>query len=237
MKKILSLLFVLFLGFTLVACKDTNQPTPPDNNGDNGDNGDREFDLGGIDFIIMVDNANTADPRQTAFERPFKNEKVQKILDAEKKYNINVVYQTYPSEASWGGARERWIIQQTSLGNSPAHVYELSSYQIANLATQNAILPLNDLIEVYGNPGYWDEAKKYGEVNGKYYSYNDQYPFADDGLYYNVDLLAQHLGEDRKTEPTELWLEGKWDWAAFKALADELNSHLDENNPDGAQYV
>src|SRR5690554_1547 len=249
MKKIYSVFLLFLLSLFMVACNGNNGGD--DNGNDNGgnDNGgnnngggdvDREFDLGGIDFIIMVDNALTADPRAEAHERLFRQEKINNIEMVEEKYNVNVVYESYPSEASWGGARERWIIQQTSLGTSPAHVYELTSYQIGTLATQNAILPLNDLIEKYGNEGYWDDAKKYGEIDGKYYSYTDQYPIADEGIYYNVDLLERYLGEARRNEPAEKWLAGEWDWDAFRAISDELNGKLDENRSvedGGPQYV
>ncbi|MDF2699008.1 MAG: putative carbohydrate transporter-like, substrate-binding component [Haloplasmataceae bacterium] len=242
MKKMFSLMLMIAFLVTLVACGGTTtQNTTVNTTGaTQTTEPEQTYDLGGIDFIIMCDNGLKCDPRETVYERLFKAEKIQKITDAEEKYNINVVYQTYPSQASWGGARERWIIEQTSLGNSPAHVYELTSYQIGTLAVQNAISPLDEYIEAYGSELYWPEAMSYGEVNGKKYTYSDSYPLADEGIYYNADLLEYYLGEDRRNEPTELWLDGDWDWDAFRTITNELNDKLDENRtPEngGPQFV
>ncbi|MDF2699007.1 MAG: Maltose-binding periplasmic protein/domain [Haloplasmataceae bacterium] len=248
MNKVLSLLFVFVSLVTLAACggkttsnETTNATTSATtNNSGTTTEPEETYDLGGIDFIIMCDTATTCDPRSQEFKRLFKNEKSAKIAEVEEKYNINIVYQSFPSQASWGGARQRWIIEQTSIGNSPAHVYEMNSSEIANLAIQNAILPLDDLIEKYGSEYYWPEAMPFGEVNGKHYTYHDNYPSADYGIYYNADLLEYYLGESRRNEPSELWLDGEWDWDAFRSIADELNSKLDENRtPDngGPQYV
>ena len=59
-----------------------------------------QYDLGGIDFVIMVDNADKSDPRTSVYERLFKNEKVALINEVEEKYNVKVVYKSYPTIAS-----------------------------------------------------------------------------------------------------------------------------------------
>ncbi|HHT38992.1 MAG: hypothetical protein RBS76_00680 [Acholeplasmatales bacterium] len=203
-------------------------------------NGDGEYDLGGIDFVIMANNAITADPRSAQYERMFKEEKIAKIAEVERKYNIKVVYKTYPGTATWGGARERWIIDQGKDAEIPPHVFEITSVSIPNLALKKAISPIDDYIEAYGSNKFWDIKKQYGLVLGKHYGYDDNYPFADDGLYYNSTLLGKVLNESRKTEPTDLWLEGNWDWEAFKTLSLELKDKLDhERTPEqgGPQYV
>lgn len=251
MKRVLSLLLVLLLTLVLAACNGdtdattTTKTTQKETSGETTEPtttepDEEEYNLNGIDFVIMCDNKNSCDPRSDQYKRLFRQEKIDRIKYVEEKYNVNVVYETYPSQASWGGARQRWIIEQTTLGNSPAHIYEIQSSEIANLAVQGAILPLDDLIQEYGSPHVWPEALEFGKVEGKYYSYHDNYPVADYGIYYNADLLDKYLGASRRHEPTTLWLEGKWDWEAFEKLADELNSLLDENRPaedGGPQYV
>ena len=70
-------------------------------------------------------------------------------------------------------------------------------------AVANAILPVTSLIEAYGVDGYWPEAAAYGTALGEIYSYQDMYPTADEGIFYNMDLLAEYLGEENKEEIIE----------------------------------
>lgn len=245
MKKLLiiitSVLFLLFI----VACGPTNtdptpnpdpDPTPNPNENEN----DEKYDLGGIDFVIMVDDARKSDPRTSFYERLFKSEKTDLIDKVEKKYNVKVVFKTYPTNASWGGARERYIIEESALKTQSAHIYEIISTSLGNLAEQDAIVSLDDYIEAYGSELFWPSKKEFGLVKGKYYGYDDQFPIADKGLYYNVNLMGSILGENRKNEPLDLWEQGQWTWEKFSELVNQLNGSLDHERSDengGAQYV
>ncbi|VEU79767.1 ABC transporter substrate-binding protein [Haploplasma axanthum] len=234
MKKILVLMLLAVAGLGLAACG----KKPDDGGGTGGD--DNKIDLKGENFVIMVNTASTSDPRLETYEKLFREEKIAKITEVEKKYNVKVVYENYPSNASWGGARERWIVEQSKVGVSPAHVFEVASTSVATLAVNDAILPLDNLIETYGAKGYWPEKLVFGEVLGKHYLYDDSYPMTDDGLYYNSDLIARVLGEERRLEPTKKWLAGEWTWAEFEKLARELKTYLDHTRPEaegGPQYV
>ncbi len=242
MKKLFSILVLVLSLITIVACSKGNKKDNTKTITTNSTTTEEEktYDLGGIDFIIMCDKAQSCDPRQPQYQRLFADKKTELIDKVEKKYNIKVVYQTYPAEASWGGARERWIIDQTSLGKSPAHIYEIASYQIGTLAVQGAISPLDEYIEAYGSDLIWEQTLKYGEVLGQHYTYHDNYPLADEGIYYNADLLEEYLGAENRYKPTELWEQGNWNWDTFRELANELNAKLDENrSPEngGPQYV
>lgn len=218
------MVIIVFLLFFIVGCKKETS----------------NYDLGGIDFVIMVNDALTADPRNLRYERMFQEEKIAKINFVEEKYNINIVYRTYPGTSTWGGARERWIIAQGKDAQIPPHIFEITSISIPTLALNKAISPLDNYLETYGDKKFWDVKKQYGLVLGKHYGYDDNYPYADDGLYYNSDLMAQILGNSRKTEPTQLWLEGKWDWEAFESLAMEMKDKLNHERSQeegGLQYV
>jgi maltose-binding protein MalE len=241
MKKIIALMSFVVMVFVLVGCGTTKpNPNPNPNPNPDPDPVEKTYDLGGIDFVIMCDLAAKCDPRSASYERLFKQEKVDRITAVEEKYNVKVVFRNYPTNASWGGARERYIIEESALKTQAVHVYEIISTSIPNLAQQGAIVPLDDYIDAYGSDLFWPEKKAYGEVKGKHYGYDDQYPIADKGLYYNIDLLARVLGESRKNEPAQLWAAGNWNWSTFSALANELKSKLDHTRTDengGAQYV
>lgn len=245
MKKVYLLLTSLLFLLVLVACGDKGTdpkvpPVTPPTDGEDGDDDDTKYDLGGIEFVIMVDNALRADPRSSQYERLFQQEKVALMDKVEKKYNVKVVYKNYPTNASWGGARERYIIEETAFQSKSAHVYEIISTSLPNLVEQKAIVPLDDYMQAYGSPRFWASKKEFGLVKGKYYGYDDQFSIADKGLYYNVDLMAQILGPSRKNEPLELWQKGEWTWENFEKLVNELNGPLDHTRTDengGPQYV
>ena len=191
----------------------------------------------GQDFIIMVNKASTTDPRSEAYVGNWKKEKVALIAEVEKKYNVKVVYKTYPADAVCGGGRERFITTN-SVNNTPqAHIYEMPSYSIAVLAEGGAVLPLDALIEKYGNQGYWPEKAAFGTVLGKQYAYDDAYPLVGQGIFYNIDLLETYLGEGKGTLPSDLWMAGEWDWNAFKNICNQLLPGIAGLNVEGAAVI
>lgn len=191
----------------------------------------------GQEFVIMVNNASTTDPRRPTYTGSWKTEKIAAIAAVEAKYNVKVVYRTYPADAVWGGGRERFIITN-SLNNTPqAHIYEMPSYSIAVLAEGGAILPLDSLIEKYGHPGYWPEKAAFGQVLGQQYAYDDAYPLAGQGIFYNITLLEELLGEGKGTLPSELWLRGEWTWEAFETMANQLLPGISARGVDGAAVI
>lgn len=233
------LLFVILCLIGLVSCGGGGNDKPGKDPGKDpgidptpgpigGDTDETPFDFMGQDFIIMVNDQSTIDPRKSTYQQLFKEEKTAKISAVESKYNLKVVYKNYPSEASWGGARERYVINNSISKVKSAHVYELSSYSIATIAKAKAISPLTTFIEKYGVKGYWPNALQFGKQFGEFYGYSDIYPLADEGLYYNIDLMEKYLGEGNGDLPSRLWLEGKWDWDKFT----EICKQLDEAMPD-----
>lgn len=237
--KLIMLTLILFLSLFLVACKDK---TPVDNGNGNGNgNGDGEEqevpNLMGQEFIIMVNKASSTDPRNQNYKGSWKDKKVELIEAAEKKYNVKIVYKTYPADAVWGGGRERFIMTNSANNTPQAHIYEMPSYSIALLAEANAILPLDNLIKKYGNPGYWPEKAAIGSVLGKQYAYDDDYPLANQGIYYNIDLLEKYLGEGMGTLPSELWMKGEWTWEKFEEISDQLLPSISSLGIEGAAVI
>lgn len=255
MKKIKSLLLViicLLFVATITSCKkkhndddDKNGNTcithvDKDNNNicdvcgktinTSGSGNETEYDFMGADFIIMVDLPQSVDPRLGTYQKQYQDEKVELINKVEKKYNLHVVYKAYPSSASWGGARERYIIENTLSKTPQAHIYEIPSYSIGSLAVNNAISPLDEYIKKYGNSTIWPEALEYGSALGHVYGYSDIYPLSDEGIYYNMDLLETYLGEGNGDLPSRMWLNGEWNWEAFEKICKQLNEVLPDDN-------
>lgn len=236
----LTIILLLFITIFLAGCKKPETPGEQNNNGNgNGGNPIEETvpNMKGQDFIIMVNKAQSSDPRSKKYTGSWRQEKIDLINQAEAKYNVNIVYKTYPAEAVWGGGRERFITDNSISGTPKAHIYEMPSYSVAVLAEGDAILPLDSLIEKYGNLGYWPEKAAFGSVLGRQYGYDDSYPLVGQGIYYNIDLLERFLGEGEGTLPSRLWLEGKWDWNAFWDIANALLPGISALNIEKAGVI
>jgi len=235
--KSLSLMVILTLSFILIGCTPVEDPIDDPIDDDPIEDVEVIPNMMGQEFIIMANRASTTDPRSSSYTGSWKNQKIALLALVEAKYNVKVVYKTYPADAVWGGGRERFIITN-SLNNTPqAHIYEMQSYSIAVLAEGNAILPLDALIEKYGNPGYWPQKAAIGTVLGKQYAYDDSYPLAGQGIFYNIDLLERLLGEGKGTLPSELWLAGEWNWNAFRAICDQILPGISALGIEGAGVI
>lgn len=252
LRKLFMFIFIFLLAFALIACNggNNNNNNNGGNGGGNGDgngngdgdgNGEVEDDeipnMMGQEFIIMVNRAGSADPRSNSYKGSWKLQKIKKIEEVEAKYNVKVVYKTYPADAVWGGGRERFIITNSTNKTPQAHIYEMPSYSIAVLAAANAILPLDDLIDKYGHPGYWPEKRIFSSVMGKTYSYDASYPLSNQGIFYNIDLLERYLGEGKGTLPSELWMKGEWTWEAFKEICEQLLPAISALDVEGAGVI
>ena len=233
MKKFIKLLcFVIFVFATLllVGCKPDNPTPDPDPTPDpNPEPGLEEpvYDFMGEDFVIMVDSL-TADPRHEGYQRMFQTEKTELINKVEEKYNLKVKFVQYPAEASWGNARSNYINKASATNTVRAHVYEVSSSWIGNLAVSKSISPLDEYIEKY-DQGMWDIANEVGSAMGHIYGYYDNYPIGDEGIFYNVDLLEKYLGKGKGQLPSQLWLDGEWTWDKFEEMCNQLNQAMPED--------
>src|SRR5690554_2195207 len=101
--KSLFVVLVLFLGFFLVACDPTENPTDstdPTNPTDPTDPTDPTTpvpNMMGQEFVIMANRASTSDPRSSTYTGSWKQQKIAAIEAVEAKYNVQVVYKTYPA--------------------------------------------------------------------------------------------------------------------------------------------
>ena len=94
MKKLFWVFLILLTLSFVAACGDKN-------NGDDDQPKEKDIDLGGQEFVIMVDTPNRQDPRTNEYERSTNN-KAQKS-QSRSKYNCKVVFKPYTS--SWGHDR------------------------------------------------------------------------------------------------------------------------------------
>jgi len=140
----------------------------------------------------------------------------------EEQYNVIINYQNYPASASWGPSRVSSIIQSSVAGEPLSDIYWITSDWIQELVNGNAIADVSKYMSTIGaniDPAYSD----IGEYQGGIYGFESYKPTMSGGLFYNADLVTS-LGV---ANPTELYLDGDWNWSTFEDWATQVQTALD----------
>ena len=170
------------------------------NNGDDDQPKERHRP-GGQEFVIMVDTPNRQDPRTNEYERMYQQQKAQKIAEVEAKYNCKVVFKPYTS--SWGHDRRNQLKEDNLAGKKEVHVFEVNSSWIPYLAENGVISDLKPYIDtlIDKETEYWIEKEGYTKFKGGIYGYDDMLNMAESGMFYNIELLGEVLGENKDLLP------------------------------------
>jgi maltose-binding protein MalE len=145
----------------------------------------------------------------------------------EAKYNVVINYENYPASAAWGPSRVSSIIQASVAGEPLSDIYWVTSDWLQELVTGNAIAEVTPYMNTIG-VNIPDAYNDIGEYQGKVYGFESYRPTIDGGLYYNADLIAS-LGV---TNPTDMYLDGDWNWTNFEAWATQVQTALDGETED-----
>lgn len=236
-KKILGIVFVLFLAITLVACGDKTGNGGGNNGGNdngNGDNGNGDNNNGGgnqgdpTEIVIMHGAVHEIDPFNDSYSGNEQAARRQLHDKVEKDLNVKIVYKPYPSEAQWGQQRVNSIIDWHLADKAEADIYWITSQWLAEISKSEAIkeIPLS-WYNTYGkniSSKFLDAT----EIQGKYYGFGPDTIYGERALFYNSALLKQWELED----PAKLWQSGDWTWDKFEELARAAGARTEEN-----QYV
>ncbi len=148
--------------------------------------------------------------------------KQQRQTEVEELYNVDIQYILYPSNAPWGPDRVDAIITASTIGNHMAEIYWSVSDWIQRLAAAEAIVPIDKYLTTTGS-NIRDGYKEVSEYQGHVYGFESGLLTAASGLYYNADLVAS-LGVQN---PTDLFLDGNWNWTTFEAWATTVDTALE----------
>ena len=179
---------------------------------------------GVTDIYFMSGDPTENDPFNPDFSGGFVTERQQLQRDVEERYNVKVRYVTYPANASWGPARISAMIEAEMGGNPLADVYyHISSDWIPQLVNGNAIGSVEDFLK----PGAIGEdvpqkVKEAATYKKKAYGFSLSSLGIESGFYYNADIVAR-LG---LPNPTDLYLDGGWNWTTFKNWALQAKAAL-----------
>jgi maltose-binding protein MalE len=147
--------------------------------------------------------------------------------EVEAKYNVIINYKNYPSSAAWGPLRVSAINQASVAGEPLSDIYWVTSNWIQDLVKGDSITSVSDYMNDAGK-NIPDAYGDIGEYQGSIYGFESYRPTATAGLYYNADLIAD-LGVEN---PTDLYLEGKWNWSKFETWSTTVQTALDSQPDD-----
>lgn len=169
-----------------------------------------------------------ADPRTIAEadRGPSEDIAIQKINDAEKKYNVKIEYVKF-------GDYDKYVqnLTTTALSGEPfADVAALELFwSFPKLVNQGFLVPIDDQIDLSDATAYTAWMKSGGSFQGKQYGYYDGTP-SPFGLIYNKSLV-QKLGLE---DPYELQKNGQWTWEKFREF---MKNATKDTNGDGKTDV
>lgn len=174
---------------------------------------------------IMHGATYEVDPFNTGYTGDEQLAKQQQITKIEEKYNVDIQYISYPSNAPWGPDRVEAIIQSSISGSHLAEIYWSVSDWVQSLASSEAIVSID---KYFGNEagnigdnirtGYREVSTYKDEV----YGFESGLLTVPSGLYYNAELVA-NLGV---ANPTDMFLAGNWNWTTFEAWAQSVSTAL-----------
>jgi maltose-binding protein MalE len=170
---------------------------------------------------IMHGAPYEVDPFHANYTGTQQQAKQEKQNQVEAQFNVDILYVPYPSNAPWGPDRVEAIIQSSISGNHLADIYWSVSDWIQRLAVAEAIVPVDKYLATHGSnirAGY----REVGEFRGQVYGFESGLLTVSSGLYYNADLVAA-LGVQN---PTQMFLDGNWNWTTFEAWAQSVKTAL-----------
>ncbi len=176
-------------------------------------------------ITIMHGAVYEIDPFHESYSGTKQLERQQLQEAVEAKYNVVVEYKNYDSSAAWGPIRVQAINQATVTGAPLSDIYWITSDWIQELVVGNSLASVSkymtgdDAIGANIPSAYGD----IGEYQGEIYGFESYRPTVNGGLYYNADLVDS-LGVDN---PTELYLDGDWNWSTFETWATSVQTALD----------
>ncbi|PKK86386.1 MAG: hypothetical protein CVV63_04420, partial [Tenericutes bacterium HGW-Tenericutes-8] len=172
-------------------------------------------------ITIMHGAPYEVDPFHADFSGTKQKDRQDQQRAVEAQYNVKVVYKAYPANAPWGPDRVQAIIQSSVSNNHLADIYWTTSDWTQALATNEAIVPVDDYMDTFG-ANIHESYKKVGTYKDELWAFNEGNLTVDVGLYYNTNLVSS-LGVEN---PTDLYLAGEWNWTRFQTWATQVKTAM-----------
>ena len=172
-------------------------------------------------ITIMHGAVSQIDPFHAEYSGTEQLERQEQITLIEEQLNVDVVFEQYSPSAAWGPSRVTAIIQSSVSGDHLSDLYWIASNWIQQLVVSDAIASVSPYLTEHGTK-LDDSYIDIGSYQDTSYGFGVGEVQISYGLYYNADLV-ENLGVDN---PTELYLEGNWNWTTFETWATEVQTQL-----------
>lgn len=174
---------------------------------------------------IMHGAPYEVDPFHEAFTGDKQEERQAQELFVENMLNVDIRYVPFPAEAAWGPGRVSSIIGWSTTDNHQAEIYWIQTDWLGQLVNAGAIAPIETYLDTYGQD-LDDSYIEVGSFQKTAYGFMPGVLTVDTGLYYNAELV-QELGV---ANPTQMYLDGDWNWSALETWATSVQTAL---TPEG----
>ncbi len=172
---------------------------------------------------IMHGAPYEVDPNDPNYSGTEQQAKQTREAQVEEQYNVDIQYIAYPSNAPWGPGRVEAIVNASISGTHLAEIYWSVSDWIQSLAKSEAIVPVDKYFEKEIGTNIREGYRQVGSYRGQTYGFESGLLTVSSGLYYNADLVAS-LGVQN---PTQMFLDGNWNWTTFEAWATSVDTALE----------
>ena len=186
-----------------------------DNSGSADSSSDKKYDFGGVTVKCYADVFGNLDSEEPQY--------VEAKAYVEEKYNIKLEKATF--EGADGGNEGDILVSSIAAGTPAAHIINLNPSTMITCYQNEILFDLTDYLDVLQvGSVYTDMGKWKGRVYGvSYENIGDTWVLAYDRDYF------KQIGMEKT--PTDMFMEGKWDYESCRAYLAELKTKL----PDG-QY-
>lgn len=175
------------------------------------------------EIVIMHDKLNEVDPFHPFYTAPDKMERQKVIKEVEIRLNVKVIFKAYHEQAAYGRDRINSIKNSAIAGVFMADILSINSDWTVELVKAGAIDPVDRYIMFSGDSKISENSKILGMYNGRIYTFTENEPTVDKGLFFNLDLLRS-LGLEN---PAELFNQNEWTWSNFEAWATSAKTALE----------
>jgi maltose-binding protein MalE len=182
------------------------------------------YDVQQVTELVIVHGAvYQVDPFHEDYSGTDQIAKQELQRQVEAQYNVKIIYENYSRNAAWGTARVDEIAYRNFLGEPLGDIYSVNSDWIPRLIQRNSITNVSRYMSTIGIniPTQYQE---FGEYQGGIFGFDSTIPTTEKGLFYNIDLIDSL----DVSNPTDLFLEGQWNWSTFEEWATKVQAELDQ---------
>ncbi len=183
--------------------------------------GDECVDIPPTEIVIMHGAVYEIDPFHADYSGTEQLERQTLQREVEERFNVEIKYENYSPSAAWGPSRVTAIIQSSVSGDHLADIYWSVSTWTQELVQNDAIIDVTPYMAEHGQ-NIDDSYIEIGSYQDGIYGFGAGKLGITDGLYYNADLVSS-LGVGN---PTQMYLDGDWNWTNFEAWATSVQTAL-----------